>query len=43
MICIKELEIRNARQSGKPTDKLEKSLMEIMNNSNLTAYTIGGK
>lgn len=36
MICIKELEIRNARQSGKPTDKLEKSLMEIMNNSNLT-------
>lgn len=36
MICIKELEIRNARQSGKPTDKLEKSLMEIMNSSNLT-------
>ena len=26
MICIKELEIRNARQSGKPTDKLEKSI-----------------
>lgn len=36
MICIKELEIRNARQSGKATDKLEKSLMEIMSNSNLT-------
>lgn len=39
MICIKELEIRNARQSGKPTEKLEKSLMEIMNNSNLTPRT----
>lgn len=39
MICIKELEIRNARQSGKPTDKLEKSLMDIMNNSNLTPRT----
>lgn len=36
MICIKELEIRKARESGKPTDKLEKSLMEIMNSSNLT-------
>ena len=36
MICIKELEIRNARQNGKPTDKLEKALMELMNNSNLT-------
>lgn len=36
MICIKELEIRNARQSGKPTDKLEKSLRELMNDTNLT-------
>ena len=36
MICIKELEIRNARQEGKPTEKLEKALMELMNNSNLT-------
>ena len=40
MICIKELEIRNARQSGKPTDKLEKSLMELMNSSNLTPRTM---
>lgn len=36
MVCIKELEIRNARQSGKPTDKLEKSLRELMNDTNLT-------
>lgn len=40
MICIKELEIRNARQSGKATDKLEKSLMELMNSSNLTPRTM---
>ena len=39
MICIKELEIRNARQSGKPTDKLEKSLRELMNDTNLTPRT----
>ena len=39
MICVKELEIRKARQSGKPTDKLEKSLREIMNDSNLTPRT----
>lgn len=40
MICIKELEIRNARQSGKPTDKLEKSLRELMNDTNLTPKTM---
>lgn len=40
MICIKELEIRNARSSGLATDKLEKSLMELMNNSNLTPRTM---
>ncbi len=40
MICIKELEIRNTRQQGKATDKLEKSLMELMNNSNLTPRTM---
>lgn len=40
MICIKELEIRKARQQGKSTEKLEKSLMELMNNSNLTPRTM---
>lgn len=40
MICIKELEIRNARQSGSPTDKLEKSLRELMNDTNLTPKTM---
>lgn len=40
MICIKELEIRKARESGKATDKLEKSLMELMNSSNLTPRTM---
>lgn len=40
MICIKELEIRNARMNGQATDKLEKSLMELMNNSNLTPRTM---
>ena len=36
MICVKELEIRNARQDKKPTDKLEKSLRELLSDSNLT-------
>ena len=36
MICIKELEIRNARMQNKSTDKLEKSLRELLNDSNLT-------
>lgn len=40
LICIKELDIRLARQNGKPTDKLEKSLLELMNNSNLTPKTM---
>lgn len=40
LICIKELEIENAREQGKATDKLEKSLMELMNNSNLTPRTM---
>lgn len=40
MICIKELEIRQTREMGKPTDKLEKSLMELMNSSNLTPRTM---
>lgn len=40
MICIKELEIRKTREIGKPTDKLEKSLMELMNSSNLTPRTM---
>lgn len=40
MICIKELEIRNARQAGKPTDKLEKSLRELMNDASLTPKTM---
>lgn len=41
MICIKELEIRKAIEDGLPTDKLEKSLLELMNNSNLTPKTMG--
>lgn len=41
MICIKELEIRKAIEAGEPTDKLEKSLLELMNNSNLTPKTMG--
>lgn len=36
MICVKELEIRNARKAGVATDKLEKSLRELMNDTNLT-------
>lgn len=40
MICVKELEIRNARQQCKPTEKLEKALMELMNSSNLTPRTM---
>lgn len=40
MICIKELEIRNARQDGKPTDKLEKSLRELMSDASLTPKTM---
>lgn len=36
MISIKELEIRKARECNKPTDKLEKSLRELLNDSNLT-------
>ena len=41
MICIKELEIRKAIEAGLATDKLEKSLLELMNNSNLTPKTMG--
>lgn len=41
MICIKELEIRKAIEDGQATDKLEKSLLELMNNSNLTPKTMG--
>lgn len=40
MICIKELEITKAIEGGQPTDKLEKSLLELMNNSNLTPKTM---
>lgn len=40
MICVKELEIRKARQNGKSTDKLEKSLRDLMNDSNLTPKTM---
>ena len=40
MICIKELEIEKARQNGKPTDKLEKSLRELMSDSNVTPKTM---
>lgn len=40
MICIKELEIRKAIEDGQATDKLEKSLLELMNNSNLTPKTM---
>lgn len=40
LICVKELEIIKARESGKPTDKLEKSLRELMNDSNLTPRTM---
>lgn len=40
MICIKELEIRNARQDGKPTEKLEKALLTLMDSSSLTPKTM---
>lgn len=40
MICIKELEIRKAIEAGQATDKLEKSLLDLMNNSNLTPKTM---
>ncbi len=40
MICIKELEIRKTREENKPTDKLEKSLIELMSSSNLTPKTM---
>lgn len=40
MICIKELEIRKARENAQPTDKLEKSLRELMSDSNLTPKTM---
>lgn len=40
MICIKEWEIEQARQNGKPTDKLEKSLRELMSDSNVTPKTM---
>lgn len=40
MICIKELEIRNARKNGASTEKLEKSLRELMNDTNLTPKTM---
>ena len=40
MICIKELEIRKARQLGKPTDKLEKALREAMADASLTPKTM---
>ena len=40
MICIKELEIRKARQMGKPTDKLEKALRESMADASLTPKTM---
>jgi hypothetical protein len=40
MICIKELEIRKAIQNGDVTDKLEKSLLNLMDNSSLTPKTM---
>lgn len=40
MICIKEWEIRKARQSGNSTDKLEKALLTLMDNSSLTPKTM---
>ena len=40
MICIKELQIQKAREQNKQTDKLEKSLLDLMNNSNLTPKTM---
>lgn len=36
MICTKTLEIIKARKAGQPTDKLEKSLREILDESKLT-------
>lgn len=41
LICMKEMEIKKARESKSPTDKLEKSLIELMNTSNLTPKTMG--
>ena len=40
LICIKELEIRKAREEGRATEKLEKSLLELLNSSNLTPRTM---
>lgn len=40
MICIKELEIRNARSKGDSTEKLEKALLTLMDNSSLTPKTM---
>lgn len=40
MICIKELEIRTARSKGDSTEKLEKALLTLMDNSSLTPKTM---
>ena len=40
LICMKEIEIMKARKNNKPTDKLEKSLIDLMNTANLTPKTM---
>ena len=40
MICIKELEIRRAREKNLPTDKMEKTLLDLLNSGNLTPRTM---
>ena len=39
-ICIKELEIKKAREKGLSTEKLEKSWLDLLNSSNLTPRTM---
>lgn len=41
-ICITELKIRKAEENNKPVDKLEESLLKLMNSSNLTPKTLKG-
>ena len=40
MICVKELEIRKAREKNLPTDKMEKALLDLLNSGNLTPRTM---
>lgn len=41
-ICIKELQIRKVEEKGNSVDKLEESLLKLMNSSNLTPKTLKG-